>query len=161
MIKAVFAGSFDPPTFGHLNVIQRASEIFDSIDVVIAVNPDKKYFFSDTERFDMMNALIKSYKNVQVHLWNGLIVNYAKNVGAKVLVRGVRGVNDFNYEFDLALMNQSLDNEIETMFIPTREEYAIVKSSSIKELAKMGGDISRMVPSIVKDRLLEKLNGHS
>ncbi len=161
MIKAVFAGSFDPPTFGHLNVIQRASEIFDSIDVVIAVNKDKKYFFSDTERFDMMNALIKSYKNVQVHLWNGLIVNYAKNVGAKVLVRGVRGVNDFNYEFDLALMNQSLDNEIETMFIPTREEYAIVKSSSIKELAKMGGDISRMVPSIVKDRLLEKLNGHS
>ena len=161
MVKAVFAGSFDPPTFGHLNVIQRASEIFDSIDVVIAVNPDKKYFFSDTERFDMMNALIKSYKNVQVHLWNGLIVNYAKNVGAKVLVRGVRGVNDFNYEFDLALMNQSLDNEIETMFIPTREEYAIVKSSSIKELAKMGGDISRMVPSIVKDRLLEKLNGHS
>lgn len=156
MIKAVFPGSFDPPTYGHLDIIQRASSLFDNVDVVISVNPDKTYLFSEDERKQMLTQLVKDYKNVTVHTCNGLIVNYAKQIGAKVLIRGIRSTNDFSYEFDLAHMNQNLNPEIETLFLPTKVKYAIVKSSSIKELAKFGGDISRMVPSIVEEQLKKK-----
>ena len=157
MINAVFAGSFDPPTNGHLDIIQRASNLFDNVDVVISVNPQKKYMFSEQERYNMLSELVKDYKNVQIHIWEGLIVNYAKQNGAKVLIRGIRSTNDFAYEFDLAHMNQNLNPSIETMFIPTKEKYAIVKSSSIKELAMFGGDISRMVPQIVEKALKDKV----
>lgn len=156
MVKAVFAGSFDPPTNGHLDIIKRASGLFDSVDVVVSVNPEKKYMFSQDERLEMMKNLISDFKNVSVHAYEGLIVNYAKEVNAKVLVRGVRSSNDFGYEFELALMNQNLNNDIETVFLQSKEKYAIVKSSSIKELAKFGGDISRMVPPIVAQKLKEK-----
>lgn len=156
MVKAVFAGSFDPPTNGHLDIIKRASRLFDSVDVVVSVNPDKKYMFSQEERLEMMKELIKDFQNVSAHVYEGLIVNYAKEVNAKVLVRGVRSSNDFGYEFELALMNQNLNNDIETVFLQSKEKYAIVKSSSIKELAKFGGDISRMVPPVVAQKLKEK-----
>ena len=102
MVKAVFAGSFDPPTYGHLNVIERASKLFDCVDVVISVNPDKKYMFNENERFEMLSEMIKPFSNVELHIWDGLIVKYAEQVGAKVLVRGIRTQNDFLYEFDLA-----------------------------------------------------------
>lgn len=157
MVKAVFAGSFDPPTYGHLNVIERASKLFDCVDVVISVNPDKRYMFIENERFEMLSEMIKPFSNVELHIWDGLIVKYAEQVGAKVLVRGIRTQNDFLYEFDLALMNKALDANIETMFIPTDEEFAIVKSSSIKELAKFGGNISKMVPPNVEETLRRKL----
>ncbi|MCQ2586348.1 MAG: pantetheine-phosphate adenylyltransferase [Treponema sp.] len=157
MVKAVFAGSFDPPTYGHLNVIERASKLFDCVDVVISVNPDKRYMFNENERFEMLSEMIKPFENVELHIWDGLIVKYAEQVGAKVLVRGIRTQNDFLYEFDLALMNKALDANIETMFIPTDEEFAIVKSSSIKELAKFGGNISKMVPPNVEETLRRKL----
>ena len=157
MIKAVFAGSFDPPTNGHLDIIQRTSKLFDEIDVLISVNPEKKYMFSEEERLALLTELVKDYKNVQVHIWKGLIVNYAKDNGANVLIRGIRSTNDFAYEFDLAHMNQNLNPGIETLFVPTKEKYAIVKSSSIKELAMFGGDISRMVPKIVETALKKKL----
>ncbi len=157
MVKAVFAGSFDPPTYGHLNVIERASKLFDCVDVVISVNPDKKYMFNENERFEMLSEMIKPFSNVELHIWDGLIVKYAEQVGAKVLVRGIRTQNDFLYEFDLALMNKALDANIETMFIPTDEEFAIVKSSSIKELAKFGGNISKMVPKNVEETLIGKI----
>ena len=160
MIKAIFAGSFDPPTFGHLDIIERTSEIFDSIDVVIAVNPNKKYLFSDDERYSMLCELVKKYKNVQVHTCNELIVNYAEKVGAKVLIRGVRTTNDFGYEFEISQMNQSINPKIETMFFPTKGKYAIVRSSSIKELAMFGGDISKMVPKLVEDALKEKFKNN-
>lgn len=158
MVKAVFAGSFDPPTNGHLDIIERSRKLFDNIDVLISVNPEKKYLFSDKERFELLSELVKDYKNVTVHLWKGLIVNYAKETGAKVLIRGIRSTNDFAYEFDLAHMNQNLNPEIETLFVPTKEKYAIVKSSSIKELAMFGGDISRMVPPNVEKALFNKFN---
>ena len=157
MIKAVFPGSFDPPTNGHLDIIQRASKLFDDVDVVISVNPNKQYMFTESERLDMLKELLKDYKNVQVHLWEGLIVNYAKENGAKVLIRGIRSSNDFSYEFELAHMNQNLNPQIETMFLPSKEKWGIVKSSSIKELASFGGDISRMVPPLVVDALKKKL----
>ena len=157
MLKAVFPGSFDPPTNGHLDIIQRASKLFDDVDVVISVNPAKQYMFSESERLDMLKELLKDFKNVKVHLWEGLIVNYAKETGAKVLIRGIRSSNDFSYEFELAHMNQNLNPQIETMFLPSKEKWGVVKSSSIKELALFGGDISRMVPPLVVDALKKKL----
>lgn len=156
MIKAVFAGSFDPPTNGHLDVIERASKYFSVLDVVVSVNPKKHYMFSAQERLNMLLELVKSYKNVEVHICDELIVNYAKKVGADVLVRGIRSAIDFSYEFELAQMNQNLNTEIETIFLPTKEQFAIVKSSSIKELAMFGGDISRMVPPLVEKAVKEK-----
>ena len=157
MIKAVFPGSFDPPTNGHLDIIHRASKLFDNLDVLISVNPNKQYMFSEQERLDMLSTLLKDYKNVQIHVWEGLIVNYAKQVGANVLIRGIRSINDFSYEFELAHMNQKLNPEIETMFLPCKEKFGIVKSSSIKELAMFDGDISRMVPPLVEKALKNKL----
>lgn len=158
MSIAVFPGSFDPPTNGHLNIIQRASTMFDSIDVVIAVNSEKKYLFSQEERFSMLKELVKPYKNVTVHTWEGLIVNYAKKTGARILLRGIRNTIDFSYEFELSLMNHNLNNEIETLFIPTDQKYLLLKSSSIKELARFGGNISEMVPPFVEDALRKKYN---
>lgn len=157
MIKAVFPGSFDPPTNGHLDIIHRASKLFDNLDVLISVNPNKQYMFSEQERLDMLTTLLKDYKNVQIHVWEGLIVNYVKEVGANVLIRGIRSINDFSYEFELAHMNQKLNPEIETMFLPCKEKFGIVKSSSIKELAMFDGDISRMVPPLVEKALKNKL----
>jgi pantetheine-phosphate adenylyltransferase len=156
MVKAVFAGSFDPPTNGHLDIIKRAAGLFESVDVVVSVNPEKHTMFSEDERVAFLKELIKPFKNVSVHSYKGIIVNYAKEVGAKVLVRGVRSANDFGYEFELALMNQNLNPEIETVFLQSKEKYTIVKSSSIKQLAQFGGDISRMVPPIVAKALSNK-----
>ena len=157
MIKAVFPGSFDPPTNGHLDIIKRASSLFDDVDVVISVNPAKQYMFTENERLEMLKTLLKDFKNVQVHLWEGLIVNYAKEHGAKVLIRGIRSSNDFSYEFELAHINQNLNPQIETLFLPSKEKWGVVKSSSIKELAMFGGDISRMVPPLVESELKKKL----
>lgn len=158
MVKAVFAGSFDPPTYGHLDIIQRASLLFESVDVVISVNPEKKYMFTQEERLNMMQTLIKDFKNVTVHSYSGLIVNYAKEVNANALIRGIRNSNDYAYEFDLALMNQNLNPKIETIFLQSKEQFTIVKSSSIKQLAMFGGDISRMVPPVVEKALKDKFN---
>lgn len=157
MGKAVFAGSFDPPTYGHLNVIERAKEIFSEVHVVIAVNNDKKYLFSGDERLTMMQYLVKDWKNVVLSTWSSLIVDYAKKIGAGVLIRGVRNVSDFSYEFDLALMNRGLNPSIETMFLVPEPRFFVLRSSSIKELATFGGDVSDMVPQIVASALKEKL----
>lgn len=149
MSKAVFPGSFDPPTNGHLNIIQRASKIFDSLEVVIAVNDRKECFFSADERFSLMSELLEGYTNVRVHLWNSLIVDFAQKVGAHVLLRGVRALADFGYEFELAMTNKSLNKRIETIFMPTDPQYFVLRSSAIKEIAAFGGDISSMVPEAV------------
>ncbi len=156
MTTAVLPGSFDPPTYGHLSIIERASRLFDSVDVVIAVNPDKNYLFSAEERMKMLSSLVGAYDNVQIHTWNKLIVEYARKIGANVLLRGVRNVNDFAYELDLSMMNHTLNSEIDTIFIPAEQQYAIVRSSSIKDLAKFGGDLSGMVPPVVAEALHRK-----
>lgn len=158
MIKAVFAGSFDPPTFGHLNIIERAQKLFSEIHVVIAVNNNKNYCFSGEERLEMIQKLVSRWNNVSVHLWDSLIVDYAKKIKADVLIRGVRNDNDFLYEFDLAMMNKSLNPQIETLFLVPDPKFFVLRSSSIKELAAFGGDVSTMVPPIVEAILKKKFS---
>ena len=156
MVKAVFAGSFDPPTFGHLNIIERAKKLFSEIHVVIAVNKNKSYCFSGEERLEVIQQLVSRWNNVSVHLWDSLIVDYAKKIKADVLIRGVRNDNDFLYEFDLAMMNKSLNPQIETLFLVPDPKFFVLRSSSIKELAAFGGDVSTMVPPIVEAMLKKK-----
>lgn len=156
MVKAVYPGSFDPPTFGHLNIIERARTIFSEIHVVVAVNSEKKYLFSEEERVELLREMVRPWDNVFVHSWNSLIVEYARRIEARVLIRGVRNLADFSYEFDLAMMNRGLNREIDTVFLSTAPEYFVLRSSAIKELAALGGDVSTMVPSSVAAALWKK-----
>ena len=158
MVKAVFAGSFDPPTFGHLNIIERTQKLFSEIHVVIAVNKNKSYCFSGEERLEVIQQLVSRWNNVSVHLWDSLIVDYAKKIKADVLIRGVRNDNDFLYEFDLAMMNKSLNPQIETLFLVPDPKFFVLRSSSIKELAAFGGDVSTMVPPVVEAILKKKFS---
>ncbi len=157
MLKAVFPGSFDPPTNGHLNLIERAAALFDETDIVIATNQLKDYLFTSEERFELMSQLVRQFSNVKVFLWNRLIVEFAEKNNAKILLRGVRALADFGYEFELAMTNRGLNGSIETIFLPTDPKYFVLRSSAIKEIAMFGGDISSMVPPVVATALKEKL----
>jgi len=156
MMKAAFPGSFDPPTSGHVNIIQRAASIFDELIVVIAENKQKKYLFSAEERASMMRELVKDRKNITVVLCESLIVDFLKKMNINLLVRGVRGLEDFSYEFELSMMYKTLDPKIETIFMTTAPEYFVIRSSSIKELASFHGDLHGMVPPLVAKALKEK-----
>jgi pantetheine-phosphate adenylyltransferase len=158
MVQAVFPGSFDPPTFGHLNIIERARTIFSEVHVVVAVNSEKIYLFSADERVRLMTELVSRWDNVFFRSWNTLIVEYAKQHGARVLIRGVRNLADFSYEFDLAMMNRGLCPDVETVFLSTDPEYFVLRSSAIKELAAYGGDVSAMVPDNVARALKAKFD---
>jgi pantetheine-phosphate adenylyltransferase len=157
MMRVLIPGSFDPPTNGHLNLIHRAAKLWDEINVVIAVNQTKHCAFSAEERLDMMRALVKNYKNVEVSLWDGLIVDYAEKTNAKIIVRGVRALADFSYEFELSMTNKGLKPGIETLFMPTDPQYFVLRSSAIKEIALYGGDVSAMVPPLVSEALKKKI----
>jgi len=159
MLKAAFPGSFDPPTSGHINVIQRAASIFGELLVVVAENKQKKYLFSSEERASMIRELVKDYKNVSVTICDCLIVDFLKENNIKLLVRGVRGLEDFSYEFELSMMNRTLDPGIETIFMTTDPEYFVIRSSSIKELASFNGNLSGMVPPLVAKALKNKYHG--
>ena len=161
MLRALFPGSFDPPTNGHLNLIERASQIFSEIDVVIAVNVTKQSTFTADERATMMRELVKEFENVHVHLWDQLIVKFAEKVGARIMIRGVRALADFAYEFELSMINRGLSPGVETFFMPTDPQYFVLRSTSIKELARLGGDISSMVPPVVAKALHERLGVES
>jgi pantetheine-phosphate adenylyltransferase len=156
MLKAVFPGSFDPPTLGHLNIIERASVIFDELIVAVAENRQKKYLFSARERMELVSGLVAGYRNVSVVICDSLIVEFMKQREARILVRGVRGVEDFSYEFELSMLNKALNRNIETMFMTTDPEYFVLRSSSIKELASFQGDVSGMVPPVVEQALKVK-----
>jgi len=158
MLKAVFPGSFDPPTLGHINIIERVCALFSEVVVVIAENTQKKYLFSAEERQSMMQELVKPRGNVRCLIWDSLIVDFMKRENAQILIRGLRGMDDFSYEFELSMMNKVLAPQIETFFIPTDPRYIVLRSSSIKELASYNGDISPMVPPLVMDALKKKLN---
>lgn len=157
MLKAVLPGSFDPPTNGHINLIKRAAAICDELHVVIAINKDKNYLFSPSERLEFMKALLKDYKNIKLHLWDSLIVNFAKEIDVHVLIRGVRALADFSYEFELAMTNKMLEPDLEILFMPTDPKYFVLRSSAIKEIAMLGGKIATMVPPIVADALKSRL----
>lgn len=150
-------GSFDPPTNGHLDLIERAVRIFDKVDVVIAHNVHKQYTFDADERLYMMKELCSRWNTVNVHLWDKMIVEFARSIGASIMIRGVRALSDFSYEFELSLLNKGLDPEIETMFMPTSAQYFVLRSSAIKELVRLGGDVSAMVPPLVESMLRERL----
>jgi pantetheine-phosphate adenylyltransferase len=155
MLKAAFPGSFDPPTLGHLNIIQRAAGIFDELFVVIAENRQKKYLFSTAERVEMLRKLTEDRGNVSTVVCDTLIVNFMQKQGIKLLVRGVRG-GDFSYEFELSMLNKALAPGIETIFLSTDIEYFVLRSSTIKELASFHGNINGMVPPLVASALEEK-----
>ncbi|MBL8968390.1 MAG: pantetheine-phosphate adenylyltransferase [Spirochaetaceae bacterium] len=157
MVKAVFPGSFDPPTFGHLNIIERARGIFEELYVVVAVNRQKTGLFSPEERLGLLQELLAPYGNVSVHLCDSLIVNFARDHGCRVLVRGVRSVPDFSYEFELSILNKGLDPGIETIFMPTDPKYFVLRSSAIKELAAFDGDLTNMVPTQVAEAVRRKV----
>ena len=159
MSKAVFPGSFDPPTLGHLNIIERVSDIFDEVVVVVAENRQKKYLFSAEERLQIIREMIKDRKNVRCLIWDSLIVDLMRQENIRLLIRGVRGMEDFSYEFELSMMNKALQPNIETLFITTDPKYIVLRSSSIKELASFNGDISLMVPPIVSEALKKKFAG--
>jgi pantetheine-phosphate adenylyltransferase len=159
MRKAVFPGTFDPPTLGHMNLIARASRIFDTVLVVIAVNQNKQCLFSAEERQTMMSEMLSEYGNVRIKLWDRLIVEFAQKHDANVILRGVRALADFGYEFELAMTNKGLNPDIDILFMPTDPKYFVLRSSAIKEIAMYGGDVTSMVPPNVAEALRERLMG--
>lgn len=160
MVKAVFPGTFDPPTKGHINLIRRGASLFDSLDVIIAVNTSKEPLLSAEERLELLNESVKDFPGVKVRLWDRLIVEYAEEHDIKVILRGIRNTADFGYEFELAMMNKQLKDKIETVFLLTDPKYFVLRSSSIKELLKFNSDISQMVPAHVEKLLKRKSGGY-
>ena len=156
MLKAAFPGSFDPPTLGHLNIIKRASGLFDELLVVIAENRQKKYLFSAKEREAMLRRLTSDYGNVKVAVCDTLIVDFLQKEGIKIQIRGVRGMVDFPYEFEISMTNKVLNPGIETIFMTTDPEFLVMRSSSIREIASFHGDVSGMVPPLVAEALTKK-----
>jgi pantetheine-phosphate adenylyltransferase len=155
--RAIYPGSFDPATNGHLDVIERAAGLFDEVIVAIAVNVGKTPLFTIEERLDMLQEACRHLPNVTVESFDGLLVRYAANRKANVIVKGLRALSDFEFEFEMALMNRRLDDGIETVFMMTNAEYSYLSSSIIKEIASFGGSVEGLVPSIVQEYLRKKL----
>jgi pantetheine-phosphate adenylyltransferase len=152
----VCPGTFDPVTFGHLDIIRRGSTLFDHLYVAVLHNPHKTPLFSIDERLDMLREELKSFDNVSVETFCGLSVEYAKQKRAIAIVRGLRAVTDFEFEFKLAAMNRNLEPEIETVFMMTSSEYSFISSSAVKEVAEFGGDVSKWVSPRVASLLRDK-----
>lgn len=159
MTKAIYAGSFDPFTMGHLNILNRSAKMFDEVIVAIGTNTSKKSLFTPDEKLEMITAVVKesSYDNVRVVLHvDGLIVDFAKSEGATVMVRGIRSLTDMEYEMSIASMNKTQQPEIESVFLMADEKYSFVSSSLIKEVAIFDGDVSGMVPESIAKKMQEK-----
>jgi len=156
MIKALYPGSFDPLTNGHLDVIKRASAIFDELEVVIMNNPNKAFTFSVEERITMIKSIITKFPNVTVSAQSGLTVDYAQRVGASVLVRGIRAVMDYEYELQQATANMILNPTIETVFLLTHPQWSFLSSSVVKQVALNKGDLTGFIPPEIKDVILSK-----
>jgi len=155
---AIYPGSFDPVTNGHLDIIERGGKLFDKIIVTILHNPNKQFMFTVEERLEMIQSSIKGIPNVEADFYNGLLVDYAKQQKAQAILRGIRAVSDFEYEFQMALMNRRLDRDIQTVSLMTGLRWIFTSSSIIKEAAKFGGDISGMVPPLVEQKLKDKFS---
>ena len=154
---AIVPGSFDPITYGHIDIIKRSAQLFDEVIVAILVNPDKKYLFTLEEREEMINESIKGFNNVKVDSFSGLLVNYAKKVNSTVIVRGLRAVSDFEYEMQLTFMNKALDDNIETFYMMANKQYSFLSSSIVKGVSGFGADLSKFVPKHVEERLEKKV----
>lgn len=157
-ITAIYPGTFDPVTSGHLDLIARASKLFDKVIVAIAINLNKTPLFSIDERVALAEAVTEEFENVSVIGFGNLLVDCAKEQGAHVIVRGLRAVSDFEYEFQLAGMNRRLSPDLETVFLTPAEQYEFISSSMIKEIARLNGDVSGFVPGIVKENLIKKFS---
>ncbi len=153
MSTAIFPGSFDPPTNGHMDIIERASAIYGKLVVAVLNNPAKSNMFPVETRMEMLRESCKGFPNVEIACFEGLLVDFARSMGTKIILRGLRAVTDFEYEFTMALMNKKLAPEIETLFMVTSAENQFISSSSIKEIAHFGGPIEDMVPGPVAERL--------
>jgi len=155
-VRAVFPGSFDPITNGHLDVIERSIEIFDELIVGVGDSPDKEHLFTGEERVEMIAELVRDLRGVKVERFTGLTVEYVKSKGAQVIVRGLRNLTDVQYEFQLALTNRAIAG-IETVFIMTGEKYGFMSSTLIREVGRYGGDVSGLLPPSIYARLKQKL----
>ncbi len=153
---AVYPGSFDPITNGHLDVIERAACLFDQLVVAVSRNTSKKPLFTVSERVEMLREVLQPYYNVVVDSFDGLTVNYAKSLGAQAIIRGLRAISDFENEFMMALTNKKLVPSIDTLFLMTRAEYSFISSSAVKEVAYFGGCVRDLVPPVVENKLREK-----
>ena len=153
-MKVLIPGSFDPPTFGHLDIIRRCIEIFDEVMIGVVSNPDKQPMFASSIRVEMLkeNILVENLTNITVKEFDGLLVEFAKQEKIDFIVKGVRAMTDFDYEFQMAQVNKDLDT-LETLFIPGKQEYGYISSSLVKELYRLGGDVSSFIPNTVLERL--------
>ena len=158
MRRAVCPGSFDPVTNGHIDIITRASTLFDEVVVAVGVNKSKKRLFTADERISMLTEACAAYDNVRIDSFDGLLTDFCKDHGIHAIVKGLRAVSDFDYELQMAQMNSSLA-DIETVFVPTSPEYSFLASSLVKEVAKGGGDVSPLVPDFVLDLMKERFAG--
>ncbi len=156
MQKVIYPGTFDPVTYGHIDVIKRATELFEFVAVTVAINPGKKPLFSTDERVKMLKESLKEFQNVSVDSFDGLVVDHAKSVGATGIIRGLRAVSDFEYEFQMALMNRKLANDITTIFLMPHEKFTYLNSTIIRNLASLHSDVSDFVPPIVQSALRKK-----
>jgi len=156
-VKAIYPGSFDPVTNGHLDLIARGATIFDQLIVAVAQNLEKEPLFAVKERVEMLEAVTFEWKNVEVDVFDGLLVNYARGEGAGVIVRGIRAVSDYEYELQMAMMNRKLEPDIETVFMLPAEPYSYLSSRLVKEIARLGGPVKDLVPPIVAERLRAKV----
>lgn len=156
--KAIYAGTFDPLTYGHLDLIERSAEIFDQVILAVAAaeGAPKETLFSVNERTDMISKVVGEMRNVEVVSFNGLLIDYARERNVSVLIRGIRAYSDFEYEFQMALTNRKLAPEVETLFMMPKETHSYVSSSTVKEVARLCGDIRDFVPAPVSDALREK-----
>ncbi len=155
---AIYPGSFDPPTNGHLDLIQRGSKIFEELVVAILRNSEKSPMFSVAERLEMLRALTSDLKNVRIDTFNGLMVEYAKSIDAVCILRGIRAISDYEYELQMALMNRKLEPTLETVFMMPADKYSYVSSRLVREVAQAGGPVKGLVPEVVEQKLREKLD---
>ncbi|MGE5188928.1 MAG: pantetheine-phosphate adenylyltransferase [Gemmatimonadota bacterium] len=154
---AVYPGSFDPPTYGHLDIIERSTRVFSRVIVAVARNIRKSEMFTTAERLEMLRKLTRAHANVEVDSFRGLLVEHAREIGAHVVIRGLRAISDFEYEFQMAHMNKKLAAEVDTVFMMTGERYSYISSNIVKEIAGFGGKIDDLVPPLVRDRVLRKI----
>lgn len=154
---ALYPGTFDPITFGHIDVIERASQLFDTVIVSVAGSSSKKTIFSIAERMDMIKNCVKKFKNIRVTSFDKLVVEHAKSQKAKVIIRGLRAISDFEYEFQMALTNRKIAEDVTTVFLMPNEKYTYLNSTLVREIAALGGDVSSFVPKYVLKKLKEKL----